>query len=174
MRRCHPFFLLLLLLVGCAGSGDFAMLVPIAGGEKLRVPLSGGGPPPARNDAIQITTAGLEPSPEPEAVVYRFGFKLLKPLDIRRVTVQDVAGDRSIVLVEDGSPQIDGGEWKGASPLLRGRDERLTWVYHLENSVRVYRFTIETTDGRTLVLQQPSIVPGIAKKAMRAKLGANY
>ncbi len=171
MRRCPLLLLLALALAGCVGSGTYAILVPIAGGEKLRVPLR---PPPASNDAIQITTAGLEPSPEPEAVIYWFGFKLLKPLEIRRVTVHDVAGDRAILLVDDSAPRVVGAEWKGASPVLRGEDERLAWVYQLDNTIRVYRFRIETGDGRTLVLQQPSIVNSGAKRLMRAKLGANY
>lgn len=163
-----------LFAAGCVSSGDVYVMVPIVGGEKLRVPLSQAAPS-AKSDDFEVGGANFEPAgPGQQALTFTGKLKLLKPATLRRVTIEDVAGEKPVLVVDDPSPQPEGAVWKGLATPLTLSDPRLTWLPSLENSIRVYRFTIETADGRKTVLNQPAMFPAIVKVQIRASLGLTY
>ena len=97
---------LLVGLDGCAAgaSGDFVALVPIAGGEKIRVPFKPA--PLAKNAEAEVLVASFDVQREAQTLTYRFELKLLQPLTLRSVTVENVAGDEAVLLVKDESPAL--------------------------------------------------------------------
>ena len=176
MMRNLPLLLITLALVlaGCMSTGEVVAVVPIVGGETLRIPVSGPGLHNEKTDDLQLIAAQLEPKGATQTIELRCEFKLLKPAVIRHVTVEDVAGERAVMFVDDPAPKLDGMTWKGASTPITKDDARTTWLLSIENSIRVYRFTVETADGRKLVLNQPALFPGFVKMQIRHVLGMNY
>jgi hypothetical protein len=161
-------------LGGCAAgaSGDFVALVPIVGGEKIRVPFKPA--PLAKNAEMELLLATFDVQREAQTLTYRFELKLLHPLALKSVTVENVAGDEAVLLVKDESPVLNEQRWRGASAPVRQGDSRIAWLQTVENSILVYRFTLETAEGRRIVLLQPSPMPALLKPPLRQALGYNY
>jgi hypothetical protein len=176
MMRTFPLLLIALTLVfsGCMSTGEVFAVVPVVGGETLRVPVSGPGVHNEKTDDLQLVAAQLEPKAGTPTIELRCEFKLLKPAVIRHVTVEDVAGERAVMFVDDSAPKLDGMTWKGTSTPITKDDARTTWLQSIENSIRVYRFTVETADGRKLVLNQPALFPAFVKMQIRHVFGMNY
>lgn len=175
MRAHLPFALLLAgLLGGCAGGGgDVFAVVPVVGGEKLRVPLSQQ-IPSARTAEVEVAGVRFEPHPQKDALALRCELKRLKPITLSRITVEDVAGEQPVLLIDDRAPHLEGNVWKSAAGPLGKDDAKIAWLVSLENTIRVYRFTVETAEGRKIVLHQPAFFPGFLKEQMRQTLGLNY
>jgi hypothetical protein len=49
--------------------------------------------------------------------------------------------------------------------------DKIPWLIEIENSIRIFRFTIVTSDGRTLLLYQAASYPAAIKKYFREELG---
>jgi len=91
----------------------------------------------------------------------------------RRVTVEDVAGSAAELFVDDRHPKFIVNPLKPSSetktwvwqmgPLVRTR-WRPTWLHDPDESVRVYRFTVVTGDGREVVLNQGMSYPAPVKQ----------
>lgn len=160
-------------LAGCA-TGDISMLVPIAGGTKVQVPFSHGAPVPTEADGVRIESTRAVLDPTKKSLVYTFEFSDAQKRAVRSVKVEDVSDDAISVLVDDASPEIDKGRWLRVSRSLGPDDECLTWIFNLENTVRIFRFTIVFTDGRTAVLNQGAMYPNPLKAAIRHMFGKDY
>jgi len=88
----------------------------------------------------------------------------------RSVKVDDVTDDVAVNLVDDPHPVLNKESvWaKQVGPI---DPDRIPWLAEIENSVRIFRFTIVTADGRTLVLYQGASEPAVVKKYLRQELG---
>ena len=47
----------------------------------------------------------------------------------------------------------------------------MAWLTQLDDSIRVYRFTVTRPDGTQAVLKQPQMFPIFMKQLIRAMLG---
>lgn len=162
-----------LFLAGCVSTGDVYAVVTIVGGEKLRVPLSQP-VPNAKGDGFEVGAVRFEPVPHTQALTFRGELKLLKPATLKRVTIEDIAGEQPMLILDDRNPAVENAAWKGTVTPLSINDTRIAWLRSLENSIPVYRFTIETSDGRKVMLNQPSMFPSFLKAQIRQTLGLNY
>jgi hypothetical protein len=150
------------------------MLAPIAGGEKVRVPLVRGGAEMTNEAGVQINTATFTLSPE-KKIVYTFAFTDSRRRPLRSVRVEDVSDDIAVPLVEDAPPEASAtGQWRGETTPIPSGDPRLGWLATISNTVRVYRFTLTFADGQTLVLHQGALYPAPLKSAVRQAFGQNY
>jgi hypothetical protein len=161
-------------LTGCMSTGEVIAMVPLADGTKLQVPMSGRGPQPTQTDDAQVTAATFDLQAAEHTLTYHLGFKLRRPATVQHVQVADLAGDKPIVIVDDSAPKLTNDEWRSSVEPWPANDARLQWLYTVENSIRVYRFTIDLADGRHVVLDQAQIVPAFGKEQIRRQLGANY
>jgi len=161
------------LLAGCA-TGDYSLVAPVSGGTKVRVPIGPGGPVPMEMDGVKIEVFGLRPDFEKKQVLYTFGFFDARGRGLQDVKVEDVSDDTPFPLLEDAAPQVDKGHWHGTSRSFAAGDEYLKWIYQVDNSLRVYRFTVKFTDGHELVIHQGSTFPNFMKSAIRHMFGATY
>jgi hypothetical protein len=162
-------------LVGCAtGGGAVEMQATIAGGQKIRVPVSRNGAELVNAGGVQINTASFTLNPE-KKIVFVFEFTDSRKRGLRSVRVEDVSDDAPALLVESAPPTLSAaGQWRGESEPLTLSDRRLAWMATLPNSLRVFRFTLTFSDGQTLVIHQGSLFPAPMKSAVRSALGQNY
>lgn len=92
-----------------------------------------------------------------------FGFSLKRPLQLKRVTVEDVTGATAELLVTDESPVVTKDYWKGdATKQMIGRDTT-AWLYAPGDDWRVFRFTVSTDRGE-MVFLQPSVIVASSKQ----------
>lgn len=161
-------------VAGCA-TGDYAYVTTIATGERIQIPLQKGSPVLASKGDVTIRHAALVPRPnqdtEQKQLQYLFAFHYKGSVPLKSVFVEDVTDDHPIKMVEDSSPALVEQRWTATSRMFGPDEDALSWVAHLDNSMRVYRFTITRADGSKIVLDQGWLVPGWAKTVMRRALG---
>jgi len=85
--------------------------------------------------------------------------------------VEDVTEEHPTLMVEDLEAKLTKQKWAATSHPFNGEDPAMVWVANLDNSMRIFRFTIAKADGTKTVLDQGWMVPGWAKVPMRRALG---
>lgn len=160
------------LLAGCATDGTPMKSFRIAGGQTVQVPFSMAGALSTENADVKIEVTGYLLHGAMREISYTFGFTEKKGERPQEVMVEDVTGDQAQRLVVDRNPQLSSNRyWKGdAAPMHKG-DPALDWVDQPGDTIKVFRFTITTADGRQLVMYQASVWPGAAKGLVRMVLG---
>jgi hypothetical protein len=161
------------LLAGCSSTGDYVYQTRTAYGEKLRIPLERGAPLPAQEGTILVRAARLLPLGDgsTKKVFYYFEFVDSSGATPRSVRVEDVTDETPMFIVEDKNPKLLDNHWVGRSEQLDAASPLLGWVSYIDDSMRVYRFTVVTADGKELILNQAWSVPAWFKAAMRKTLG---
>jgi hypothetical protein len=104
-------------------------------------------------------------------VFYYFEFADSSGATPRSVRVEDVTDEKPMTIITDEHPKLIDNQWIGHSEQLDAASPLLGWVRYLDDSMRVYRFTIVRPDGTELVLHQAWSVPAWFKAAMRKTLG---
>jgi hypothetical protein len=158
---------------GCA-TGDLAMMATIAGGQKIRVPISRNGVELTNEAGIQINTATFTLNAD-KKIVFVFEFTDSRHRAMSKVRVEDVSDQEPLPMVESDQPKLSArGQWHGESEPLALGDRRLGWMATLSNTLRVFRFTLTLADGQTLVIHQGGLFSAPMKSAVRQALGQNY
>lgn len=150
------------------------MLATIAGGQKIRVPLTRGGAELVNEGGVQINAATFSLNAD-KKIVFVFEFTDSRKRALRSVRIDDVSDDTPALFVESAQPAPSAtGQWRGESTPMGLGDRRLGWMATLPNSLRVFRFTLTFVDGQTLVIHQGSLFPAPVKSAVRQTFGENY
>ena len=165
--------LLAVAWAGCA-TGDISLMVPVAGGEKLRVPLGRGGVVPTEENGIRIDSTTLMPTDDKKQAVFGFAFTDAQTRALQSVKVEDISDDAPILIVDDPKPDSVKGRWHTVTRPYDIHEAALKWALQLDKSVRIYRFTAVFADGRKVVLNQGMIYPDIMKVGIRHLFGEKY
>jgi hypothetical protein len=89
------------------------------------------------------------------------------------IIVTDVTESPVLTVYGDYSPKIGDktGIWRGATEPLSPSNALLKFLTNIDNSIRIYRFTVKLTDGSTEKLNVPMLVPGFYKEFMLKEAG---
>jgi hypothetical protein len=119
---------------------------------------------PAENSDAKIEIASVEPVGKDLFLVFSVLFK--KDRLPQRVTVEDVTGVAPELFVDDRNPKFMSGAlvgnahvWTWQMGPLAASNWSPAWLHESEHSLRVYRVTIVTGDGRRTVLRQGTDYP---------------
>ncbi len=160
-------------VAGCA-TGEMSMVATTYDGQKIHVPVGRNGVVLTNEDGVEIEAATFALKTE-KKFTYVFAFTDKQKRALRSVRVEDVADEKPVVLVDDAAPKLSAtGQWQHDSEAIDPNDPRLAWLATLQNSLRVYRFTLTFADGKTLVLHQGAFFPQPMKSALRQLFGKNY
>ena len=165
---------LALVCGGCLMQASYSVKVTSADGVDMEVPLSMKWELNTGDDAVAVRNFRLVPLIKDldKAMGYFFELEFLKGARPVSIVVDDDSEAPILGLIVDKSPKlVRTNFWQAASPPYNPNDEHMTWVQTLDNSVRVFRFTVVLTDGTTHVLRMPFFVPGPTKQMFRAELG---
>jgi hypothetical protein len=162
----------LLLCGGCASSSP-RLLVPIAGGQSVSLDRQGTGFKPAENDRVVITGAGLQTVNFDGNYYVRWSFSIRpkQAVELSAIRIEDVTDPAPLLLVNDVAPQQDGGKWTENAGLMALSSTSVRWLSEPNQTVRVFRFTINEMDGRSYVLYQGVLYSPASKGAIRAMVG---
>ncbi len=130
----------------------YARSFTISGGETIELNFAGGGLVPPENADVKIEMAAFEADSPPKTLVYDFSFRAKSGREPRSVMVEDVSGPKPEILVEDDQPALHDRIWHRQSGPKMNPDPRLDWLNEPDLSFRIFRFTIVTADGRTLIM----------------------
>jgi predicted GH43/DUF377 family glycosyl hydrolase len=162
--------LLLVGLSGCASQTPSVRLLT-SGGEKITVDLSRKGAVGPENKDLNVLGAAFLASPQQKKGIYAFALQLKSDVVLRGVKVEDVTETKARLMVDDTSPKVTGRKWTWSSPPVAPDDSSLAWVQNIDESFRVYRFTIVLADGRQIVMHHTGYYPPFVKARMRVDLG---
>jgi hypothetical protein len=165
------------VLAGCDtpfNTGNTTVLVPIAGGDKVEVSFGSKGIVMAAKDGVQIEAASLGLAPDKKHFYYDFRFSSKPGVEPKHVTVTDLTDDPVSVVADDPDPRLVNGHWAAAKTPRGVKDPTIAWMMTVDDSMRIYRFTIDLADGSQVVLDQPSSFPGYLKSGIRTTLGLDY
>jgi hypothetical protein len=163
----------LLFCSGCASSSS-RLLIPIAGGQSVSLDRQGPGFKPAENDRVVVTGAGLQTVNSDGNYYVRWSFSIRpkQTVELSAIRIEDVTESAPLLLVNDVAPQQqDGGKWTENAGLMELSSTTVRWLSEPNQTVRVFRFTINEVDGRSYVLYQGVLYSPAAKDAIRAMVG---
>jgi len=165
--------LLFAAMAGCAVpmTSSNTYMVPLANGENMEMSIKNGGLAMVEQDGIRISQVALDPSADKKHVVYTFGLIAKSGLAVKHITVEDMTDDPVRIVEDDPAPKLVDGKWKVSTPILDATDPVFIWLIQLDDSIRVYRFTVTLADGKQVVLKQPAMFPVFLKQLMRVMLG---
>jgi hypothetical protein len=165
-------------MAGCAMPqyGIYTREVDAVGGETVRVEFNRAGPVMAENDDVRIIIASIVPFDGHLIQLFRFAEKRGKLP--RSVKVEDVTAEAPEVFVDEKNPKFfinpkksdikNIWEWRSAP--LDKIGWKAIWLYDPDETLRIYRFTIVTSDGRKLVMNQVTPYPAFVKTRLLKEL----
>lgn len=152
--------------------GSWSMDRQIAGGQSITINFSKQGPVPGEDAAVRLFDPNLQINRRNLKVVrylFRFVEKTGKrPLEVK---VEDVSDDQPYTWVLDRHPQVQNGTWAWLTPAFSPKSAKLAWIQEIDDSVRVFRFTIRQNDGTTDVLYAGANFPAYEKQFLRIQFG---
>lgn len=97
-----------------------------------------------------------------------FGFDFVPSKKLASVRVEDVTGKTPVLMVEDFTPAVVKGHWKGNSSPRDITPEGVPWLFTAGDSLTVYRFTVQVDGDETpIVIYQPSVFRESSKVRLR-------
>jgi hypothetical protein len=160
--------LLLVSILGipfCARADDTTRMIEfkIAGGKTVACPTTDAGPLPAENGPYRVNVAGIALGRDADRknafLIFTFRLSVGSKGELKRVVVEDVSGESAVTLVDDRSPKVGAGTWKGnAAPLILSR-KSTPWVFQNRPTIKVFRITVSAKNSADVVLFQPTWYP---------------
>jgi hypothetical protein len=90
----------------------------------------------------------------------------------KSIVITDVTESPILQVFGDYSPKLlANGHLLGATEPLSPSNGLLKFLTNIDNSIRLYRFTVKLEDGTTHVLNVPILVPGFYKEFMLKEAG---
>jgi hypothetical protein len=172
--KALPFFLLPALWVaGCASSSS-QLSAPIAGGQAVALEREGAGFKHAENARVHVTEADLQVVNlnGNEYVRWRFAISPKQAAALSSLRIEDVSDPAPFLLVNDVAPQLDAGQWTETAGLMELSSSTVRWLFQPNETVRVFRLTMNEPDGRSYALYQAVSYAPAAKESIRAMVGA--
>jgi hypothetical protein len=162
----------MLLLGGCAHQ-PLTENLPVSGGQNLTFTRVGAGFVKAENESLVVDEAGLTiyRTEGKNFVRWQFAIMPKQETTLRTVRIEDVTGDRPVLVLEDRAPRIDERRWSMQSALIRASPRTIPWLFEFGRTTRIFRITVRETSGKTSVLYQAVLFTPKAKKDLRVLMG---
>jgi len=160
-------------VAGCLMQPSYSAKVTTADGALIEVPLSTGRMD-IRDDEISVKVFQFLPwtIEKDKGLAYAFQLEFKAGSKPVAVSVDDVSDTPILSIYTDNAPVLHKNNiWAGISPPHRATEDTVKWILNMDNTVKVYRFTVKLADGTTHVLRYPIFAPAYMKAFMRGQLG---
>lgn len=160
-------------LAGCTTEATYTHTLYT--GQRITFRLINGAAEHAKIDGIETDNPKIDPDPKEHKFRYLVHLHDASGAGLKSVKVEDVSDDKPVMLVDDEQPKLTNHVWAGISAPYDLSDESSKWLTYLDESVRVYRFTVVRPDGHPVVLYESLILPPFVKAYLRqGVLGGKY
>jgi len=163
---------LLVIFAGCATSQAPSVRIRTSSGEKITVDMSRGGAVGPESKDLKITAAMFEINPKIKKGLYVFGIDFKTEAMPRSIKVEDVSDEKARTLVDESNLKIEKRAWRFACQPMGLEEKTLRWVHEIDESFRVYRFTVTYDDGRLVEQYHATFYPSFAKAYLLHQLSA--
>jgi len=155
---------------GCT-TGTFSVNVPIAGGKSRQIQLGSKGPVHAEDDRIAIEKALIQLQPSNKVGNFYFAFRVKTAIKPVAIKIEDMSDDEPFKMYSQNPIQIPDKTWEVKGLDITPNYQGVKWIYEIENSLRVYRFTFTYADGTTTELYEGVSYPSAVKEFLRKEMG---
>lgn len=163
---------LLLTLAACTAPEPQAR-IRIAGGEKLVVALRSGRVEGAENKFVKPGIARFLLGPQAKNGLYDFGLIFTNGAVPTKIVVEDVADSKAVVLLTDEQPVLDQQQrWRKLSEPVDLSLDSMKWLHDIDDSFRVYRFSVNLKDGQKIVFHHAAVYPSFFKVGLMQAMEA--
>lgn len=159
-----------LIFAGCASQLS-AVRLRVAGGQRIIVDMQRGGLVEGEKREVKVRMGGFMLNSEGKNGIYLFTLEFNAGDIPRLVKIEDVSDDKARILIEDQAPKLLKQIWAWKSEPQSPTAESLQWIHEIDDSFRVFRFTVELVDGRKFVQHQVSYYPAFVKARICKGLG---
>jgi hypothetical protein len=161
-------------LSGCVVSPDVSARVTTADGQVVDLPLTSA-PTPITDGVVTVQSIQIGPwevkDGKAKTLAFTFVVQFQQGTAPAVITVEDVTEAPIIPIYEDRNAKIvKDNLWGAVSSPVGPHDAHVNWLLTLDNSIRVYRFTVKLTDGTKHVLLKPIFMSGGMKAYVRSVL----
>lgn len=168
---CLPLAVFVLAGLGCMQMGTWTQEATIAGGEKYEIPLGSGGVPRTEDATARVDVAGMMLDSKSQLACFTGRLSFKKDISIKSILVRDITEDPVMNLIYVENPKIVNHVWTDTDAYKPLTEPEFKWLLLIDNSFRVYEFTIVTTDGQTLVYRQANLYNQYTKEVIRKGMG---
>jgi hypothetical protein len=166
----------LLVLCGCVVRPDVSIRVTTADNQVIDLPLTTA-PGPVGDGVVTVQSLQVAPwdtdKERGKAKTLAFTFVVqFKPGSVpSRISIEDVTEAPILPIYEEKDPKlVKNNMWGAVSSPINPHDEHINWLLTLDNSVRVYRFTVKLTDGSTHVVYKSVFLSAQMKNFIRSTI----
>ena len=166
----------LLGLAGCVVRPDVSIRVTTADNKVVDLALTTA-PVPVTDGVVTVQSLQVLPWEVDKAVgkaktlAFTFVVQFQAGSVPARISIEDVTEAPILPIYEDKDPKVlKGNLWGAASSPVNAHDEHINWLLTLDNSVRVYRFTVKLKDGSTHVVYKPIYLSAQMKNYIRSMI----
>ncbi len=151
---------------------NFSANITTGDGVQMEVPLTTA-PAQVGDDSVVVKRFQFAPwtMGTGKGLAFAFQLQFKHGAEPAEVAVDDVSDTPILNIFNDKAPILVKDTWNAVTPPHNPADEYAKWIMSLENSVKVYRFTVKLKDGTTHVLRYPVFAPANMKAFMRTQLG---
>lgn len=175
--RAGAVALALVFLAGCVMQPDIAMKITTADGVDIQVPLNTV-PEPITDgivtlEPLHLTPWNVDADGRAKTIAFAYLIQFKQGYRPANIVIEDVTEEPILETFQDKDPGAHVGKfnlWGQVSAPFAPSDEHVKWMLTEDNSVRIYRFTIKTTDGVVHVLREPLVVSVRMKDTVRQHL----
>ena len=166
----------LLGVAGCVVRPDVSVRVTTADNKVVDLPLTTA--PGPVGDGV-VTVQSLQVSPwdvdkekgKAKTLAFTFVVQFQAGSVPARISIEDVTEAPILPIFEDKDPKlVKNNMWGAVSSPVNPHDEHVNWLLTLDNTVRVYRFTVTLKDGSTHVVYKPIYLSAQMKNFIRSTI----
>jgi hypothetical protein len=159
---------------GCLMQANYSAMVTTADGTTVEAPL-GNTKLEVGDGTVTVNRFQYVPQLLPDkskGIVMTFEVVFKDGVLPRSIIVEDITDAPILMVLNESHPRmVKDTHWIGVSTAKHIDDPTYGWMLNLENTVKVYRFTIATNEGKVHVLRVPVFVPSQMKYFVRAQIG---
>jgi hypothetical protein len=166
----------LLGLAGCVVRPDVSIRVTTADNKVIDLPLTTA-PVPVGDGVVTVQSLQVSPWEIDKAVGkaktldFTFVVQFQAGSAPARIIIEDVTEAPIMPIFEDKDPKlVKNNLWGAVTSPINPHDEHINWLLTLDNSVRVYRFTVKMKDGSTHVVYKPVYLSAQMKNFIRSMI----
>jgi hypothetical protein len=140
-----------------------AVLAPfvISGGAIIQLPVTDGGPIPARGGGFGMEFVGpvigpMSSGSKTPGITWTFSISADIGTRCKEIQIEDVSGKETVMVARISNPMLDPGIVRLSSSTSEISEVNTPWLFEGGPTIKVFRITFTAPDGKRTVLHQPA------------------